>query len=154
MTLSRCLLPVLLAAAATGACQDAPQVAPSGETKITITPVARGLEHPWSLAFLPDGRMLVTERPGRLRYVTREGALSDPITGVPEVYAEGQGGLLDVILDPAFEKNSTIYISYAEPAAGDTNGTAVARARFPSARTASRVHLLSVPYTLGWTMTR
>ena len=127
--LSRCLLPILLASAATGACQDAPQVAPSGETKITVTAVASGLSHPWSLAFLPDGRMLVTERPGRLRYVTREGALSDPIAGVPEVYAEGQGGLLDVILDPAFEKNSTIYISYAEPAAGDTNGTAVARAR-------------------------
>jgi len=127
--LSRCLLPILLASAATGACQDAPQVAPSGETKITVTTVASGLSHPWSLAFLPDGRMLVTERPGRLRYVTREGALSDPITGLPEVYAEGQGGLLDVILDPAFEKNSTIYISYAEPAAGDTNGTAVARAR-------------------------
>ena len=132
--LSRCLLPILLASAATGACQDAPQVAPSGETKITVTAVASGLSHPWSLAFLPDGRMLVTERPGRLRYVTREGALSDPITGVPEVYAEGQGGLLDVILDPAFEKNSTIYISYAEPAAGDTNGTAVARARLDGGR--------------------
>ena len=117
MTLSRCLLPVLLAAAATGACQDAPQVAPSGETKITITTVARGLEHPWSLAFLPDGRMLVTERPGRLRYVTREGALSDPIAGLPAVYAEGQGGLLDVVLDPGFANNSTIYFSYAEPAA-------------------------------------
>jgi glucose/arabinose dehydrogenase len=132
--LSRCLLPILLASAATGACQDAPQVAPSGETKITVTTVASGLSHPWSLAFLPDGRMLVTERPGRLRYVTREGALSDPITGLPEVYAEGQGGLLDVILDPAFEKNSTIYISYAEPAAGDTNGTAVARARLDGGR--------------------
>jgi len=134
MTLSRCLLPVLLAAAATGACQDAPQVAPSGETKITITPVARGLEHPWSLAFLPDGRMLVTERPGRLRYVTREGALSDPIAGLPAVYAEGQGGLLDVVLDPGFANNSTIYFSYAEPAADDTNGTAVARAHLDGGR--------------------
>ena len=71
-----------------------------------------------------------------LRYVTREGALSDPIAGLPEVYAEGQGGLLDVILDPAFEKNSTIYFSYAEPAAGDTNGTAVARARLDGGRLA------------------
>ncbi|MGH8244736.1 MAG: PQQ-dependent sugar dehydrogenase, partial [Steroidobacteraceae bacterium] len=91
--------------------------------------VSKGLQHPWALAFLPDGRMLVTERPGRLRYVTREGALSDPITGVPDVYAEGQGGLLDVVLDPAFAENSTIYLSYAEPAADGTNGTAVARAR-------------------------
>jgi len=127
--LSRTLFPVLAAAAAAGACQDAPQVAPSGETKVEITTVARGLEHPWSLAFLPDGRMLVTERPGRLRYVTREGALSEPVAGVPAVHAEGQGGLLDVVLDPAFAENATIYLSYAEPAADGTNGTAVARAR-------------------------
>jgi glucose/arabinose dehydrogenase len=127
--LSRTLLPVLAAAAAAGACQDASQVAPSGETKVEVTTVARGLEHPWSLAFLPDGRMLVTERPGRLRYVTREGALSEPVAGVPAVHAEGQGGLLDVVLDPAFAENATIYLSYAEPAADGTNGTAVARAR-------------------------
>ena len=126
---SRSLFFLLLAAAGTGACQDAPQVSPSGETKVAVTTVAKGLEHPWSLAFLPDGRMLVTERAGRLRYVTREGALSDPVSGVPAVHAEGQGGLLDVILDPAFAENSTIYLSYAEPAADGTNGTAVARAR-------------------------
>jgi glucose/arabinose dehydrogenase len=127
--ISRSLAPVLLAAAAAGACQDAPQVAASGETKVEVTTVAKGLEHPWSLAFLPDGRMLVTEREGTLRYVTREGALSDPISGVPAVHAEGQGGLLDVVLDPAFAENSVIYLSYAEPAPEGTNGTAVARAR-------------------------
>ena len=127
--LSRTLFPVLAAAAAAGACQDAAQVAPSGETTVEVTTVARGLEHPWSLAFLPDGRMLVTERPGRLRYVTRAGALSEPVAGVPAVHAEGQGGLLDVVLDPAFAENATIYLSYAEPAADGTNGTAVARAR-------------------------
>jgi glucose/arabinose dehydrogenase len=127
--ISRSLAPVLLAAAAAGACQDAPQVAASGETKVEVTTVAKGLEHPWSLAFLPDGRMLVTEREGRFRYVTREGALSDPISGVPAVHAEGQGGLLDVVLDPAFAENSVIYLSYAEPAPEGTNGTAVARAR-------------------------
>ena len=129
MLISRSLFPVLAAVAASAACQDKSQVAPSGETKVAVTTVAKGLEHPWALAFLPDGRMLVTERPGRLRYVTREGALSDPIAGVPKVYAEGQGGLLDVILDPAFAENATIYLSYAEPAADGTNGTAVARAR-------------------------
>ena len=129
MLISRSLFPVLAAVAASAACQDKPQVAPSGETKVEITTAAKGLEHPWALAFLPDGRMLVTERPGRLRYVTREGALSDPIAGVPNVYAEGQGGLLDVALDPAFAENATIYLSYAEPAADGTNGTAVARAR-------------------------
>jgi aldose sugar dehydrogenase len=125
---SRGLLAVLLALAGTAACQDAPQVPPSGETKIDVTTVAKGLEHPWSLAFLPDGRMLVTERSGRLRYVA-QGAVSEPIAGVPRVYAEGQGGLLDVILDPAFDKNSTIYLSYAEAGVEGTNGTAVARAR-------------------------
>ena len=75
--ISRSLFPLLLAAAGTGACQDAPHVAPIGDTKVAVTTVAKGLEHPWSLAFLPDGRMLVTERPGRLRYVTPDGALSD-----------------------------------------------------------------------------
>ncbi len=68
----RSLLPLLLAVAGTGACQDAAHVAPSGKTKVAVTTVANGLEHPWSLAFLPDGRMLVTERPGRLRIVARE----------------------------------------------------------------------------------
>jgi glucose/arabinose dehydrogenase len=120
-------LSLLVAGAA--ACQETQHVAPSGKTKITVTEVARGLEHPWGLAFLPDGRMLVTERPGRLRYVTRAGELSVPVAGVPKVYAEGQGGLLDVVLDAAFESNSTLYLSYAEPAADGTNGTAVARAR-------------------------
>jgi aldose sugar dehydrogenase len=126
---SRGLIPILLAAAATAACQDAPQVAPSGETKVSVTTVAKGLEHPWSIAFLPDGRMLVTERAGRLRTVTPAGAVSPPVAGLPEVYAKGQGGLLDVVLDPDFAANSTIYFSYAEPGPDDTNGTAVARAR-------------------------
>src|SRR5688572_18845069 len=65
-----------------------------------VTTVARGLDHPWGLEFLPDGRMLVTERPGRLRIVMADGRLSAPVTGVPQVYARGQGGLLDVALDP------------------------------------------------------
>ena len=129
-------LPLLVAVAGTGACQDAPHVAPSGETKVTVTTVAGGLEHPWSLAFLPDGRMLVTERPGRLRIVAPNGALSAPVVGVPAVDAVGQGGLLDVILDPRFAENSTIYLSYAEPGPGGTNGTAVARARLDGGRLA------------------
>ena len=127
--LSRSLFPVLAAAAYAAACQDAPHVAPSGETRVEVTTIAKGLEHPWSLAFLPDGRMLVTERPGRLRYVTREGALSEPVSGLPRVDAAGQGGLLDVVLDPQFATNSTVYLSYAEPGDDGTNGTAVARAR-------------------------
>jgi glucose/arabinose dehydrogenase len=98
--------------------------------------VASGLEHPWSLAFLPDGRILVTERPGRLRLVTGDGKVSEPIAGVPAVYAVGQGGLLDVVLDPDFAENSTIYLSYAEPGDGDTNGTAVARAKLDGSKLA------------------
>jgi glucose/arabinose dehydrogenase len=96
--------------------------------------VARGLEHPWGLAFLPDGRILVTERPGRLRLVDREGRLSDPLAGVPEVLARGQGGLLDVALDPRFPETRLVYLSYAEPGEGGTAGTAVARGRLGEGR--------------------
>jgi aldose sugar dehydrogenase len=101
---------------------------PSQSGPISVTTVAEGLEHPWGLAFLPDGRLLVTERPGRLRLVGADGALSAPIGGVPEVYATGQGGLLDVALDPAFAENGLIYLSYSEPG-GSGGGTAVARAK-------------------------
>src|SRR5512134_1402852 len=95
---------------------------------IRVVTVASGLEHPWGLAFLPDGRMLVTERPGRLRIVAADGKLSAAVKGVPEVYAVGQGGLLDVALDPKFADNRIIYWAYAEPD-GRVAGTAVARAR-------------------------
>ena len=95
---------------------------------VRVVTVASGLEHPWGLQFLPDGRMLVTERPGRLRYVSPSGRLSDPIAGLPAVAARGQGGLLDVRLDPSFESNHLIYLSYSEPDGRDA-GTAVLRAR-------------------------
>src|SRR5262245_47588836 len=103
------------------------------ETKhgpIKVETVARDLEWPWGLAFLPDGRMLVTERPGRLRIVTKDGAVSKPIAGVPEVSALGQGGLLDVALDP---DNNLVYLSYAEPGDGGF-GTAVARGKLGDGR--------------------
>ncbi|HEX7152632.1 MAG TPA: PQQ-dependent sugar dehydrogenase [Thermoanaerobaculia bacterium] len=93
-----------------------------------VVDFAKGLEHPWGLAFLPDGRLLVTERPGRLRIVDKTGRLSAPLSGVPRVAASGQGGLLDVALDPQFARNSTVYLSYAEPGDGG-NSTAVASAR-------------------------
>ncbi len=95
---------------------------------IRVETVARGLEHPWALAFLPDGRMLITERPGRLRIVDKSGKLSAPLVGVPDVRAEGQGGLLDVALDPNFAENRLVYLSFAEPGEGGA-GTAVARGR-------------------------
>lgn len=98
--------------------------------RFTLETVASGLINPWSLAFLPDGRMLVTERPGRLRYVGKNGELSAPISGVPAVFATGQGGLLDIALSPDFAKDSMIYLSYAEAADdGEKAGTAVAHGR-------------------------
>src|SRR5215212_4993531 len=109
---------------------------PSVEAPAQVTTVAEGLEHPWGLTFLPDGRMLVTERPGRLRLVTNDGQVSPPLKGLPQVYAEGQGGLLDVTLDPNFASNRLVYISYAEPGEGGVAGTAVARGRLNEATTA------------------
>jgi glucose/arabinose dehydrogenase len=93
-----------------------------------VVTVATGLENPWGLAFLPDGRMLVTERPGRLRVIEASGALSEPVVGVPPVDARGQGGLLDIALDPEFASNRLIYWSYSEAEQG-MNHTAVARGR-------------------------
>ena len=96
-----------------------------------VVTVAEGLVNPWGLAFLPDGKMLVTEKPGRLRVVSADGKqLSEPVAGLPAVDARGQGGLLDVALDPAFATNQLIYWSYAEPRDGGANNTAVARGRF------------------------
>jgi aldose sugar dehydrogenase len=105
--------------------------APAETSNVTIETqiVARGLNHPWALAFLPDGRVLVTERAGRMRVITREGAVSAPIEGVPAVDARGQGGLLDVVLSPTFSSDRLIYWSYAEPRGGGANGTSVARGR-------------------------
>jgi glucose/arabinose dehydrogenase len=93
---------------------------------LDLVTVTAGLEHPWGMAFLPDGRVLVTERPGRLRIVDRDGKAGSPIAGVPAVDARGQGGLLDVELDPAFAMNRLVYLSYSEPREGG-NGTSVAR---------------------------
>jgi glucose/arabinose dehydrogenase len=90
---------------------------------------AEGLVHPWGLAFLPDGRLLVTERPGRLRVVGKDGKLSPPLTSVPKVYASGQGGLLDVQPGPDFASSGLVYLSYAEPRDGGRNGTSVVRGR-------------------------
>src|SRR5689334_25297369 len=92
---------------------------------IKVETVADGLEHPWGIAFLPDGRMLVTERPGRLRVVSTDGRVSAPLAGVPAVYPRGQGGLLDVTLHPDFARNRLVYFTYAEPGPGGA-GTAAA----------------------------
>jgi glucose/arabinose dehydrogenase len=110
-----------------------------------VTTVAEGLVNPWSVAFLPNGRMLVTERPGRLRVVEQDGTLSEPVTGLPQVDARGQGGLLDVALDPDFASNQSIFWCYAEPREGGVNNTGVARGRFMDG-TAPRVEDVQVIY--------
>jgi glucose/arabinose dehydrogenase len=96
--------------------------------------VASGLAHPWALAFLPEGRFLLTERPGRLRVVEANGRVNPALLGLPEVAARGQGGLLDVLLDADFARNRTLFFCFSEPGAGG-NSTALARARLSDDRT-------------------
>ncbi|MEG0001197.1 MAG: PQQ-dependent sugar dehydrogenase [Comamonas sp.] len=117
--------------------------APAGAQPLAVSPagadapaveakaIASGLENPWGLAFLPEGRYLVTERPGRMRIVEADGRLLAPLAGLPKVAAGGQGGLLDVVLDSDFASNRTLYFCFSEPGAdGNTavNSTALARA--------------------------
>lgn len=99
----------------------------SAEHDYRVVTVAEGLVHPWSIAFLPGGDMLITERPGRLRVVRDGRLLPDPVAGVPEVFARGQGGLLDVVPHPDFATNRLLYLSYSKPLGDDESTTAVAR---------------------------
>jgi glucose/arabinose dehydrogenase len=110
----------------------------SEQGTLEVTTMTKGLEHPWALAFLPDRQgMLVTERPGNLRVVSVDGKLSAPLSGVPKVWAKGQGGLLDVVLSPDFKQDRTVYLSYAEGGGeGDKAGTAVGRGRLSDDLTA------------------
>ncbi|MCL4765666.1 MAG: sorbosone dehydrogenase family protein [Hyphomicrobiaceae bacterium] len=130
-----------IAVPAMAAQTDAPKAAAS---ETTVEPVAEGLVHPWGMQFLPDGRMLVTERPGRMRIVGADGRLSDPVQGVPEVFAQRQGGLLDVALARDFTSSRTIFFSFSEPREGGGNGTAVARARLVEAEGAARLEGVEV----------
>jgi aldose sugar dehydrogenase len=126
------LLLVLVGAAALslfsryGMSVDGPRDTKAGTIKVET--VATGLSHPWGLAFLPDGRMLVTERSGTLRLVSKDGKLSPALSGVPKVVVAGQGGLLDVAIDPDFKSNNLVYLTYSEPGEGGA-GTAVARGK-------------------------
>ncbi len=119
IALAACLIALPSAAGA--------QTFKSSAGDLKIETVVGGLAHPWALAFLPDGRMLVTERAGRMRIATPDGKLTAPLQGVPKVFASGQGGLHDVIADRSFAQNRTIYFCYAEPASGGAR-TAMARA--------------------------
>lgn len=118
----------------------------SEKATFSVNTLTGGLEHPWGLAFLPDGRFLVTERPGRLRVVAANGALDPrPVAGVPAVVAAGQGGLLDVALHPKFADNGWVYLSYAGAGPGGI-GTEVARGRWVSDRAGHRLEGLQVIY--------
>ncbi len=101
---------------------------PSSLGPLRVTTLVKNLTHPWGMAFLPDGRLLITERAGRLR-IYSNGTLSRPVSGIPAVYASGQGGLLDVEIDPDFRKNQLVYLTYAEAGANDMAGTAVMRGK-------------------------
>jgi glucose/arabinose dehydrogenase len=104
------------------------QVFPSSAGNVAVETFASGIDHPWGFAFLPAGRLLVTERPGRMRIVGKDGKLSPALAGVPKVFASGQGGLLDVALDRGYAENHTIYFCYADPVDGGAR-TSLARAR-------------------------
>lgn len=120
-------LPLIAAAPASAQVSEYP----SAEHDFRVVTVAEGLMHPWSIAFLPGGDMLVTERPGRLRIVRDGTLLPEPVAGVPAVHAEGQGGLLDVVPHPQFATNRLLYISFSKPLEGEEGATtAVVRARF------------------------
>jgi aldose sugar dehydrogenase len=115
-------------AAVPTAASAAPQTYPSSAGNLMVETMATGIANPWALAFLPDGRLVVTERAGRMRIVGKDGKLSSPLAGVPQVAARGQGGLHDVVLDRDYARNSTIYLCFAEPASGGGR-TALARAK-------------------------
>lgn len=116
----------LLCAPAWASSQQSPDQPPAA--RVQVTAVVGGLDHPWSMAFLPDGGVLITERPGRLRLLRMPGGLSAPLAGVPQVAAQGQGGLLDVALSPSFAQDRYVYLSYAE-SDGSRSGTVVGRGR-------------------------
>jgi aldose sugar dehydrogenase len=139
MMMRRSTMTLALALAACSAVMAAAQ-SPSAPVRtakadFVVETVAGGLENPWSLAFLPDGRMLVTERAGRLRLVSSDGTLSEPLSGVPKVAARGQGGLLDVALDPGFGSNRLVYLSFADDRGDGRAGTSVLRGRLSESGT-------------------
>ena len=122
----RCAMAGMLLIVATQTAAQTP--APRTQT------VTSGLQHPWAVAFLPGGRFLVSERPGRLRVVEPDGRLQPALQGLPEIAAGGQGGLLDVVTDSDFARNRTVYFCYSEPGLGTRNSTALARARLSDYR--------------------
>ncbi|GLR81458.1 PQQ-dependent sugar dehydrogenase (plasmid) [Azospirillum oryzae] len=117
----------LFAASPALAQSQAVKTVPTSAGPVEVSRFADGLERPWGIDFLPDGRALVTEKPGRLRIMARDGSLSPPLAGTPKVFNQGQGGLMDVAADPDFARNRTVYLAYAEPGENGTARTALGR---------------------------
>jgi len=141
---------IVLAALGALAPPAATQVVQTREHAVRIVKVTEGLEHPWGLAFLPDGRMLVTERPGRLRVVDKDGKLDPvPVAALPRVDAQGQGGLLDVVLHPRFAENGWVYWSFAQRDASGNNGTEVARGKLAGSPGAWRMESTQVIFRMS-----
>lgn len=137
MKLSRTALALVFLVIAPAALAQGAQRFTTEKAALVVETVARGLSNPWGLAFLPDGRMVVTERPGRLRIVAADGQVSKPLGGLPgNIAARGQGGLLDVALSPDFARNRLLYLSFAEDRGGGQAGTSVMRGRLNEAGTA------------------
>ena len=142
--------PLLLAALLAAPLAVDAQVVQTREHAVRIATVTEGLDRPWGLAFLPDGRMLVSERPGRLRVVGRDGRLDPvPVAGLPRIDAQGQGGLLDVVLHPKHRDNGWIYWSYAQRDAAGDNGTEVARGRLGGGPGAWRMDNVEVIFRMA-----
>ena len=110
---------------------------PADAAKVDVATVAKGLASPWAMEFLPDGRMIVTEKAGKIRIVAKDGTVGPAIAGVPKVDARGQGGLLDIALGPTFASDGQVFFSYSEPR-DKGNGTTVARARLVPGRQGRR----------------
>ena len=123
-------VPLIMAFALLAGASSHAQTIKSSAGELSVRTAVAGLDHPWALTFLPDGRLLITERPGRMRIAAADGALSPALAGLPRVFATNQGGLHDVALDRRFAANRTIYFCFAEPADGGAR-TSLARALLP-----------------------
>jgi aldose sugar dehydrogenase len=144
--LSRTVMAAVVTLAALPVCAET-QHLDAGGIEVNAETIASGLQHPWGMEFLPDGGVLVTERPGRMRLIV-DGKVSEPVTGVPEVAARSQGGLLDVTIAPDFTRTGTIFFTYFEPGKGGA-GIALARARLVRDAGAARLDDLKVIFRVA-----
>jgi glucose/arabinose dehydrogenase len=142
--------PILAVAPAPALAKSMTPSVATEDYRVRLVTVTDGLDRPWSVAFLPDGRMLVTERAGRLRVVGKDGRLDPaPVAGLPRVDAQGQGGLMDVVLHPGYASNGWIYWTYAQKDAEGRNGTEVARGKLAGAPGAWRMENVEVIFRMA-----